>query len=299
MKLFWILVCIVAIIVLIFIIKHYKTPRIDTLNAISGGLGGGKTSSCICRVVSLLRSIYFLFRNKKVKNDYIVLSNFPIGKIEKKTGKHYLRIWFKKIYCYDINVDVLLLKEKLPQDEVIIVWDEFSNIATQFDFNNPLLKNNMTEFFRYFRHYTHGLGYFFAIDQCSADMFLQIRRRIAYCYNMVSCRKLPLIPIITFEYRKILISDEVSNMVDIEKGTDESDLRKFIFFVNPFKYYDSYAYSDRYNSVTKKLDLISIVGMKKYKLDKLPYSNILYYETLINDDINEEQYIEINKKKKK
>ena len=144
----WILLAVV-IIVLIFVIKHYKTPRIETWNMISGQVGGGKSSSCVCRIVSQLRRYYFLFRNRKIKNDYIVLSNFPLGKIEKirgkETGKKYLRIWFKKIYCYDLDINILLMQEKLPQDEVIIIIDEFSDVASQFEYNNPLVKDNIKE----------------------------------------------------------------------------------------------------------------------------------------------------------
>lgn len=300
MNWFWILVCIIALIVLIFIIKHFKNPRNETINCITGGLGGGKTSSGICRIFHQLRCYYFLYRNKKIKKDYIVLANYPMGKLEKVTGKHYIRIWFKKIYCYDLDPEILTLKKKLPQDEVIIVIDEFSNYANQFDFNNPLISNNVLEFVRLFRHYTHDKGYIYALDQCSCDLFLQIRRRMNYCYNMIHCFKVPLLPIVIYEYRKILLSDEVNNTIDVEKGTDETDIRKFIFFVNPFKYYDSCYMSDRYNAITQVAELKNFESMKKLSLFRMPYNKIQYYETLKFDGITEEEFIEnFNKKNKK
>lgn len=294
----WLLI-IVVIIVLVFVIKHYKTPRIETWNMISGHVGGGKSSSCVCRIVRQLRKYYFLFRNRKIKNDYIILSNFPMGKLERKTGKRYIKIWFKKIYCYDLNINILLLKEKLPQDEVILVIDEFSDVASQFDYNNPLVKDNIKEFVSKFRHYTHGKGYGYIIDQCSQEIFLQARRRIAYCYNMVNCIKIKFLPIIIFEYRKIMISDEVDNVLSVDKGTNEEDLQKFIFFVNPFKLYDSYYLSDRYNAVSKIVDLKTSQSLKRNDTFKLPKVKTMYYETLIYDDIDEETYNKSYEKQKK
>ena len=89
---FLIILLIISIIILIFLLLKYKTLRLDTLNIVSGGLGSGKTSSVICRVVSLLRKIYFIKKPKKVKNDYIIISNFPVGKFDKKHKWRYIDI---------------------------------------------------------------------------------------------------------------------------------------------------------------------------------------------------------------
>lgn len=289
------LILAVVIIVLIFIIYKFKKPRIDTWNLISGQVGGGKTSSCVCRIKRQLRKYYFLFRNRKIKNDYIILSNFPMGKQEKKfgklTGKRYIKVWLKKIYCYDLNLDVILLQKKLPQDEVILVIDEFSDVASQFDYNNPLVKDNIKEFVSKFRHYTHGKGYGYIIDQCSQEIFLQARRRISYCYNMVNCFKVPLLPIVIYQYRKILLSDEVDNVIDVKEGTEEVELQKFIFFTNPFKMFDSCYLSDRYLIIDGYTNLKTHETLKRNDVFKLPKVKYLYYNTLKYDNITEIEYI--------
>ena len=290
MNILLILLLVLVLLILLYLCKKYKNPRLDYLNGVSGQVGGGKTSSVVCRVISLLRRIYFIKKSKKIKNDYIILSSFPMGKEEKKTGKRYIRIWFKKIYCYDFSVDILTLQERLPQNEVIIIIDEFSNIASSLDFNNPIVKDNIKEFARNFRHYTEGMGYFWWIDQASNEIFNPVRRRTAYCYNMVSTKKFLLLPIIVYEFRKILISDEVENFVEVEKGTDETDLKKFIFFVNPFKYYDSVCYSERYKAITKIHKLRTSPTLKRNDVLKLPKQKALYYETLIFDGITAETY---------
>ena len=293
-----ILLFIGIIILLVLIFRRFHNPRLDTINGNSGQNGGGKTSGILCRIIRYLRRVYFLFRNLKLKNDYIILSNFPIGKLEKKTGKRYIRIYHKKIYCYDLDIKILLLQERLPQDEVIIFIDEFSTIASQLDFNNNLVKDNIKEFFRLFRHYTHGKGFIFWSDQCSAEIFNPVRRRTAYCYNYIHSFKVPLLPIYIQEYRKIMISDEVQNVITTEDNTKEVDIQKFIFFINPFKWYDSFAHSERYNSVKKVHELKSSPTLKRSSTLALPSIKYLYYETLENDGITESAYISTKLKNK-
>ena len=287
-----ILFLIIVLIVLLVLLKKFKSPRIETLNVISGGVGGGKTSSGICRIKRQLFKYYFLFKNRNIKKDYILLGSFPMGKEEKKTGRFYIRTClFKKIYCYDLDMDILLMQKKLPQDEVILVCDEFSDIASQFDFNNPKVKDNIDEFISKFRHYTHGKGFIYVIDQSSANIFLQVRRRANYCYNMISSRKLFFLPIMIYEYRKIMISDEVQNKVELKDSVDENEVRKFIFFCNPFKYYDSFCYSDRYQAISTTLQLQNKYHkLKRNDLMKIKDKKKLYYECLKYDGIKKEDY---------
>lgn len=298
MIILWLLLVVVIVFLLVCIIK-YKRPRIDTLNGVSGQVGGGKTSSVICRVRAYLRRIYFLGRNKrKYENDYIIMATFPIGKLEKKTGKRYIKIWFKKIYCYDLDLDIILLTKRLPQNEVIIIIDEFSGIVSQMDYNLQLVKDNIKEFARCYRQYTLSKGLLFWTDQCSNEIVNAVRRRTAYCYNMLSCRKIPLLPIIFYEYRKILISDEVENTISSVDNTEENDIKKFVFFTNPFKWYDSNYLSERYKLITDIVKLRVSKTLKRNDLLKLPPVKYIYYETLQADNISKEDYENSFNKKK-
>lgn len=293
---FWLLF-IVGIIFLIVIIKKFKTPRLEYLNLISGGIGGGKSSSAVCRIKSMLRRFYFLFRNRKIKNDYIIFSSVPLGKLSRDKSYRYIKIFNHKIKCYDLTLDVLTLQKRLPQNEVILYIDEFSNIASQFDYNNPIISDNINEFFRNFRHYTNGLGYIFAIDQCSQNIFLQVRRRANYCYSMVSCKKIKFLPIMIYQFRKILISDEVQNEIDLQDCVNESDLKRMIFFCNPFKWYDSFAYSERYNYIDDVCILsFNPISLKRSDVLRLNYNGKLYYGCLKADNITVSDYLYKNKK---
>jgi len=304
-----IILLLVILIIILKVIRHFfHHPRINYINIVSGANGTGKTSSTMCQTISLLRKLYFLGKDRKQENDYIVLSNFPVGlphyasKEDKKKGipdYRYLRIWNHKIKCYDLNLNIFTQLEKLPQNEVIILCDEFSKIASQFDYNNPVISNNMDDFFGYFRHYTKGKGYIFAIDQCSSNIFFQIRRRSEYCYNMVSCKKLLLLPITIFEYRKILLSDEVQNITEVKDTTDENEIKRFIFFSNPFKWYDSYCYSERYQYITHVMQLMFRPTFKRNSVMKLIQRTPLYYENLKGDNITEDDYLKSFEKEKR
>lgn len=284
-----ILVILFIILFIIYKIRHYKHVRIDSINIISGGVGKGKTSVAICRVISILRAFYFICRNKNLDHDYIILSDFPIGKLSKDKSYRYIKIFNKKIKCYDLDLDIFIEKTKLPQDEVIIIADEFSSIANQFEFNNPNVSKNIDDFVRFFRHYTNGKGYLFCIDQCSNNIFLQVRRRASYCYNMISCKKIKFLPITIFEYRKILLSDEVDNVVNLDSTNYESDIVKCIYFSNPFKWYDSHCFSERYKRISTTTILnYNNINLKRNdvpKITKAPYySEINYYDNYSEDD---------------
>ena len=299
---FWILVFIILFVALFLLIKYFKNIRLDYLMLFSGGIGTGKTSLSVAQTFYILRKIYLIWVKNlfsKDRKDYIVLSSFPIGKWDKKKNKRYIRIFFKKIWCYDLDLDILTLQKRVPQYEIIYIVDEFSNLASQFDYNSPIVKDNLDEFFRNFRHYHKGKAYFIAIDQCSQNIFLQVRRRASYCYNLIHFFKVPLLPICIWQYRKILISDEVQNTIETEKATQETEILKFVRFVNPFKWYDSYCMSERY----KKVPLLDIFksskSLKRNDLLKLDKITPKYYNTLEYDDITKEAYLKQYDKKKK
>lgn len=309
----FILIILIISLIVLFVIRHYfKRNRINVLNGFTGGNGSGKTSGAICTIVRFLRRYYLLrifensiiipiknlFRKKSNKlkklNKYIILSSIPLGRVEKATSRRYIKTFGFKTYVYDLRVEVLLLLERVPQDEVIIFIDELSTIAHALDYAKPLVRDNLKEFFRLFRHYTNDKGLLIWTDQASDEVFNPLRRRTSFIYNMISSVKIPLLPIFIQEYRKILISEEIKNISDLNSSTSEAEIKRFIFFVNPFKLYNSCAYYHRYDLVDKITPLY--VSDTLYRSDtlRLPEVKKLYYATLLNDGITAEDYL--NKK---
>lgn len=283
LKVIIIMLIILVVVAIIYLLYKYKHPRLEYINITSGAVGTGKSSFNLCHLVWLLRRFYFLGKNRKIKKDYIVLSNVPLGKYDNKHNYRYLKIYHKRIKCYDLSVDTLLMLEKLPQDEVIIYIQEFDNFVRSTDWKVPVVRDNMKEFFKLFRHYTRGKGYIFLDCQRASSLPIDVRACSGYTYNMISCKKIPFIPICFYEYEKIILSEDVSNEVSLNDSTDESYIRKFVFFTNPFKNYNSYVYRERYDSVSKILELS--VSDITYRLDifKNPYAIPKYYEPLQYD----------------
>lgn len=298
----WFVVILVIGLSLFLLLKYFKKIRLDYIMLFSGGVGCGKTSLSVAQLFYILRKVYLIYATNilnKNRKDYIIMSNFPIGKWDKKREKRFIRIFFKKIWCYDLDIDVLTLQKRIPQNEVIYIVDEFSQIASQFDFNAPVVKDNMDEFFRLFRHYHNGKAYFIAIDQCSENIFLQIRRRASYTYNLIKCFKVPLIPLCIYTYRKILISDEVDNIIESKDATNETELLKFIRFCNPFKWYDSFCHSERYKKIPLLENYRVSKSLKRNDSMKINKKVPLYYKTLEYDNISKDEYnLQYQKNKK-
>lgn len=280
MKFILLFLLIVGLIVLIVVIHRYKHTRLEYVNATLGVIGGGKTSFNICRIKSKLRQVYFLGRNRNIKHDYIILSSMPIGKYDKKHDKRYIKIFGKKIYCYDLDVDILYLKKRLPQDEVIIDIPEFHNFCLNLDYKNPVIRDNVSEFFANFRHYTNGLGFMFIDSQRLSKLNINIRSSLDYAYNMISCKKIPLLPITIYEFIKILVNENVANMIDLKDSNEEEYISKTIRFCNPFKYYNSHLYHERYLRLSEVCDLKT--SKEDYRLDLFRnyISKPLYYDLL-------------------
>lgn len=276
------IILIIVIIIGVIIIKNYKKLRIDVITLYTGGLGSGKTYNSFANVIRILRKIYFL--NFRFKNEqYVIYSTIPFGKID-ENGNHFIKIFYHKIYVYNLNKRILLLQERLPQNKVILVIDEISQFCSQFDYKNENILGSINEFFRLFRHYTNGKGYIFCNDQCSQNIIWCVRRRINYTYNMLSTIKVKLLPIWISEYRKILISDEVKSVLDVKDSTNEDEIKKCIYFNKVHKLYDTCCYSNRYYAIKDLFNNEQFTEKyKKNKLESIP-DKYLYYETLKYDE---------------
>ena len=114
--------------------------------------------------------------------------------------------------------------------------DEVGSFASQFEYNNPNIKDNFDEFVRLFRHYTKG-GYLVVNDQCSENIVLQIRRRINTVFNLMHFKKWFGI-VYTVKVRNISISEEIKTVE--EQDTEDNMTTKIRFMPLFLKRYDTY-----------------------------------------------------------
>ena len=231
----WILLVPVAVCLFIYWIKPYF-PHEETVKAYTGGLGSGKSLVSCKEARRLLRK-----NRRKVRWHNI---RHPKNKWE--TPKLYssipLRI-SKREYAEVLTHKHLLLWEKIVPRSVVFI-DEIGAFASQFDFNNPLIRKNFDEFVRFFRHYTRG-GYMVVNDQCSENIVLQIRRRLNHVYNLMNFDK--FLFIYWTKCRNMSVSEEIKT---IEEGNTEENMRTLIGVLPlRMRYYDTHCYAGRYSTV--------------------------------------------------
>lgn len=240
-----IILIIAVIAVLLFLWKCYKI-KYDTIIAFTGGLGSGKSFLSVGKSVKLLR-----INRRKVRrhNRFERVKKFF-------SSKHVLDIWelpllyasipvriSKKEWSVQLMPEHLLLTKRVVPRSVVFI-DEVGSWASQFDFDNPNIRDNFDEFIRFYRHYTKG-GYLVVNDQCSENIVLQIRRRINTVFNLMHFKKWFKV-IYTVKVRNISISEEIKT---VEEQDTEDNMTLLWGFMPWFKRYDTYCYSERYRTV--------------------------------------------------
>lgn len=145
-------------------------------------------------------------------------------------------------FSTELTPSHLLLQKKLVEKSVTILG-EIGSFANQFEYNYPNVQGGLTEFIRLYRHYTKG-GYLIANDQSSSNIVKPIRCRIPTIYNLMHFKKW-LFFFYTVKIRDISVGEDITT---IEENNTEDNMRTK-FGILPFGKYDTYCYSERYNSV--------------------------------------------------
>lgn len=244
-------ILLIALIVLYIILKPYVI-KYDTLVSFTGGLGSGKTFMSTKTALVLYRKqrlkvrVYNFFHPHKKEELPELYSNIPL-KISRKK------------YAIRLTKEHLLLQKRLARKSVCLL-DEVDVFANQFQYNNPSIVNikggeeygNFDEFCRFYRHYTKG-GYLIFNTQATANENLTIRRRQNTVITLFHFRTwgIPLILpnlIFTVKARNTTLSDDVKT---VEECNAEDNMRTVFGFMPFYRHYDTYCYSERYDSVPK------------------------------------------------
>ena len=261
-------IIIFAILLFIFIkwlARSYVKRKVDTIVAFTGGLGSGKTAESVYLAIRLYKKnvVKAKKENRKMKRLKKPLNDLP---------KLYSNIPIRlngRVYSSPLTEDILLLRKRMPLYSVVLI-DEVSLFATQFDYKNPNILDNFNEFVRLFRHYTKG-GYLIVNDQCSENINLWVRRRLNVVQNLSKYVVIPILHIVVFLKREISISEEIKQVLNDEDSINDTNKLcvkwRPLFYRKFFKHYDTFCYSERYKRVPKDLSI------KKYK--KLKTNDLL------------------------
>lgn len=224
--------------------------KYDTLVSFTGGLGSGKTFKSVETALTL-------YHRQRLK--YALRNAFKKKADRKPLPELYTNIPVKisrNKYACRLKPEHLLLQERLNEGSVVLI-DEVDGFANQFNYNNPCIvdtkgdgdNGNFDEFCRFFRHYTKG-GFLVFNTQCTANENLTIRRRQNQIVTLFHFRTwgLPLLPkfLYTVKCRTLTVSDDVKT--EITEDTQDA-FRLHIGLLPLTRHYDTYCYSERYNSV--------------------------------------------------
>lgn len=246
-----ILILVVALIVLVFIKRKFKSLVVPNVYLISGRVKSGKTLLSVHLAIKQYRKAMFkyyikcciarmFFRDMPEKP--MLYSNIPLAKV-----KH-----------NPFTFDILFQKVRIPHGSVVLL-DEASLLADSMLFNDKYVNNKLMRFVKLFAHYSHG-GYLFIDTQAVADLHFSFRRCIGSYLYIENRTKLPFVSILSV--REFMYADDKSVVNSVNEDAELS-MRKVIIWNSSYKKYDSYCYSSFTDK--KPLQVDYDVDIKSYK----------------------------------
>lgn len=181
------IIIIIAVIVIIMQFVHsVKIPK-QSIVAFTGTLGSGKTYLAVKKAISA-------YKLQALKHKiYPLISWCPLA-VKYLNGWSYPATLYSNIpirlkkdkVCEVLKREHLLDRNTLPEKCVVLV-DELGAIASQWDFDNPLVLEQLEKNIRFFRHFVNGKMY--VTDQVATNIVKPIRSRLGMIYNLHDFRR--------------------------------------------------------------------------------------------------------------
>lgn len=271
-----ILIIILVLLVLYIYFKFFKRIKLRNIVFIDGTLGSGKTALTINLAI---RQYKHNLRITKIKN------KICFWKEPQELPKLYSNIKLKKIEYTPLTKELITRQNYRFAYKSVVIWDEISLSISQMDFNDKILNERLTEFFKLFRHETKG-GYLICNSQAINDIHYSLRYILTdYIYIYRKTPKIvPLINIFWLEERTYC----ADNSSITTKDTDiEESLKMYVTGKRYFKKYDTYCHSiftDKLPIYQKNIYLEKDKSLKSDFL--LSYKEILFiYENYTEEEI--------------
>lgn len=247
------LVIIIIIVIMIFLqFIHALSFSRDRLMCFTGTLGSGKTLLSVYIALKRYKASLFgwrvkcLFTKKNKRPEKPKLySNFPIVVNRKK-----------KELSHILKLEHLLMIEKMPWGSVTCIT-EFSDLASQYDFDNTFVRFEITEFARWYRQYIGG--YLILDTQATDEIVKPVRVRLGTVYSLSNIRRFLFIT--PFLKVNAVLMNSTDGIITILDAKDKTETEYFII-PYPYKWqkkkrkYDSYCYSVMYQKKFENLPQI-------------------------------------------
>ena len=258
------LVLIIGLIVVIFLTRKFKKPKISCMALVTGGVKAGKsTFSCalaLSKYKSQVRKIRFanffrrIFR-KELLEKPLLYSNVPLN-----------------CEYVPLTDDLLLRKQRFVYRSVIYA-QEASLIADSQLIKNLDINQRLLLFNKLIGHETKG-GYLIYDTQCINDNHYSVKSCISeYFYIHDTIKWIPFI--LLCHVRELRYSDD-GQEINVYEGDIEESMRTVLVSKRIWKMFDAYCYSVLTDHLPVASDVVEgrelsdlkarkIVSFRKYK----------------------------------
>lgn len=226
------------ILVVLQFIRAKKIGKGERVISFSGEPGAGKTFNVCERAAARYKELKLKYKLGLLDGDEpTVWSNFPAVIGGEKT--------------HVLKREHLLFQELLPEN-CVIMFSEFSEIASNLEYANPLVTLYLDMWIRMIRHFYNA--YVIIDDQAFGQVLINIRRRTNTVYNLSNFRRwLWITPFYKVDVDVLKCIEDTINVNNIEEENND-----YLFGFFPYKWmnkrkYDTRCYSNcKYTGFTFK-----------------------------------------------
>ena len=238
-----VLLIVIGIVVLIawLYFKFFKLYKVKTVVFVDGTNGSGKSFFCIALAIRLYKKAVRQYYLKKVL--FKVFGFLPAlkGKAEHlEKPLLYSNIKLRNVPFVKITKDLFYRNTYRFAYKSIILIDEASLLADQMMYKDKELSERLSIFLKLIRHELHG-GHLILNSQSCNDLHYSIKYVLSdylYIHHLV---KLPFVWVSACQ--EMLYSADTGNVMNVNQGDAERELRFICNWSKYRKYYDTYCYS--------------------------------------------------------
>lgn len=234
-----VIIIILSIAILIaYSIHEIRKPRIGRLHLISGGVKTGKTCHAVDIAIQKHKQAVKRWQKQQRRQP-----------TDEKPPRLYSNMPLKNYRYYPLTLDIVTLKERVPNGSIIYV-NEVSLFSGSMDIKNDEINDVLTKFYKLCAHLTKG--YVILDTQNPMDMHYTAKRSLSTYWHIVATLKIPFVGLLSLmEARELVDHDVQTPSGDAQKRTMAKEAiehilpkRIFIRFVSGriWGKYDQYAY---------------------------------------------------------
>lgn len=291
---FWLILAIVLAVVVLW--QYFRQEKLshNTVIGFVGTMGSGKTYLATREAVAAYRRVRLIH----IFSKYLFLPRFFFPTWKRKPTMYSnipvkISYFGKRKYCRVLLKEHIMREKLLPEGAVVVI-DEIGQIASQWDYENPIVREQLADFVRFYRHWIDGR--MFVTDQSSDNIVKAVRCRLGLIYHLNDFHRwMILTPFFKVDVTPLMMVEDSQKEVNVEM-----DDRSYFFGIMHYRWfqklfklkrYDSRCYSEIYRQGATRepmsyddsmktrylIDIsVSQAVSKDYKANRARYRDALY-----------------------